>query len=447
MQIEAYKVRKKYGRVSQKKHFFVLYVVCSLLLTACGSVNLLPPQVETFPSPVAYVPIVTPPVIKPTITPTAIIITPTPSLPTLVAKKMPQDTSATIGLWAKDVSIPQVISATIDVGVGDSAILLQNTNVQAVSLAYQAVHVGFESDISGTIATKPNLVLFDKDKKVALSSDTRQPLINIRDIEVRVMLSNQAAERVQRASHDGILLDGVGQDLIRATAAPIFTTTKEFTEQQRRDAVEGMLRAVKAKLPPTKLMIIGGYAWKDGSAYSARQDEARALAEIGDGIYVSDFLRVPISKTTDFRSEANWRKDIDMLASTSFGDKIVMLRTAFLDPNTPVDDTQMRQWLMYTVSSYLLGKNGKQTYLYFDVNGRTDIWRDLVFTIPLGTPLKAYETLKSGIFIRSFSNGVVLVNASNETKKADLDREYLTQSGVLTKSISMTANTGIILLK
>jgi hypothetical protein len=107
----------------------------------------------------------------------------------------------------------------------------------------------------------------------------------------------------------------------------------------------------------------------------------------------------------------------------------------------------MRQWLMYTVSSYLLGKNGKQTYLYFDVNGRTDIWRDLVFTIPLGTPLKAYETLKSGIFIRSFSNGVVLVNASNETKKADLDREYLTQSGVLTKSISMTANTGIILLK
>lgn len=422
----------------------ILYAVFCIVLSACSPVNLLPPQTEIFPSPVAFVPLATPPVPKPTVTPTTVVVPPTSVLPTPAAKRIPQDTSATIGLWGRDLTADQPISATIDLGVGEWALKLQSKNAQAVALAYQASHVGFEND-PNVATTKPSQVLFDKDKKLALSSDTRQPLLNIRDTEVRVLIGNQAAELVQRGNYDGILLDGLGQDLIRPSAAPIFTGTKEFTEQQRRDAVEGLLRNVKTKFP-TKLLIVGGYAWKDGNAYMPRQEEARALAEVGDGIYVSEFLRVPISKTTDFRSEANWRKDIDMLASASFGDRIVLLRTAFKDPNNLPNDEQTRQWMMYTVASYLLGKNGRQTYLHFDVNGRTDLLNDPIFIAPLGAPLKAYE-VKSGIFMRSFANGIVLVNASSETKKADLDREYKTLSGVSTKSVSMTANTGLILLK
>ncbi|MCW1967877.1 MAG: putative glycoside hydrolase [Anaerolineae bacterium] len=422
----------------------VLYFAFCIVLSACSPVNLLPPQTEIFPSPVAFVSRTTPPVPKPTVTPTAVVVPPTAVLPTPAAKRIPQDTSATIGLWGRDLALTQPVSATIDLGVGEWALKLPSKNAQAVALAYQTSHVGFENDPN--IATaKPSQVLFDKDKKLALSSDTRQPLLNIRDTEVRVWIGNQAAELVQRGNYDGVLLDGLGQDLIRPSAAPIFTGTKEFTEQQRRDAVEGLLRNVKTKFG-TKLLIVGGYAWKDGSAYMARQEEARALAEVGDGIYVSEFLRVPISKTTDFRSEANWRKDVDMLASASFGDRIVLLRTAFIDPNNVPTDEQEQQWMMYTVASYLLGKNGKQTYLHFDVNGRTDLLNAPVLITPLGSPLKAYES-KSGIFMRSFSNGIVLVNPSNTTKKIDLDRDYKTESGVSTKSVSMTANTGLILLK
>jgi hypothetical protein len=421
-------------------------LVCLAFLAACTPINIATVQEQIYPSPVAFVNAVTPPVIKPTAIPTTIVNTPVPVTPTPIAKRIAQDTSATIGLWAQNIVINIPMTMTLDIGVGNALLPLKKINPQVLMFASTPVNVGFETNFTDTAKTNPNFLLFDKDKKIVFSNDTKLPLINIRDTDVRLSLAENAVQSVKSNGYDGILLEGLGVDLIRTTNTPIFTGTKEFTEQQRRDAVEGLLRAMRSRLSD-KQMIVSGYAWRDGTSFLTRVDEARALADIADGVMMNEFLRVPISKTTEFRTETNWKRDVDAFASLSQGDRIVLLRTAFQNINPTPDENQLRQWMNYTVASYLLGKNGKYTYLWFDVPNRPDLWNDAIFSAPLGLPQEAYMKLSTGIYKRAFSGGVVLVNPTSESKKADLDQEYKSLMGISSKTISMTANTGVVLLK
>jgi|YNPBryunderm2012_1023409.scaffolds.fasta_scaffold06146_3 hypothetical protein len=412
------------------------------LLSGCGNLGEPLAAVEVLPSPVAFVTAAPPP--QATLTPTPQPLpTDTPIPPTPAPKRKPQESTAAIGLWSSQLQSAEAFPGFLDLAVGDAARDYQRTRNQfLIALAQQQVAAAAPEQLSELRTSRPDWLLYDRNRRIAFSSANSQaPLLDIRKEEVRSRLAEQAASLIDAGAFDGILLQEVGVDLIRPTAAPVFTATRPFTEQQRREAVEGLLRAIRDRIP-NKLIIIGGYAWRDGAAFAARREEAQALATLADGIHIEYFLRTPLSKTNEFKPEAEWKRDVDYLSVASQDDKIVLLTTPLGE--APADLT--RQWLNYATASYLLGKNGSYTYFQF-ASADPTYAGDPILSAPIGAPVEPYTKLSSGIYQRRFSRGLVLVNPSNEQKRTTLDAAYKTLQGNPAESaITMGPRTGIILL-
>jgi hypothetical protein len=440
LRIENGELRKQKRGVA----FFILNSAFCILLAACGAVPSPNPQENVFPSPVAFV--TAAPLLAPSATPTLEPL-PTATLvpPTAVPKELPQESTSTIGLWSDRVDSAQGFPGFLDLARGPGSIeYQQQRNQRLKALASFQVYKGFEDRLGDVQANHPDWLLYDKNKKVASSGDDNQPLLNIRSDEVKNQLAEEVARLITDKNYDGIVLDGVGKDLIRSNSPPVYTGTKTFTEDQRRDAAEGLLRTIRARIPD-RMLIVGGYAWKDGAAYGARSNDAQNLATLADGVHIEEFLRSPISKTNEFRSEANWKKDVDYLSAISQDNKIV-LTTTRLDASGAPSET-VRQWLNYSVASYLLGKNGAHTYFQFDA-GDPAYSNDAILSAPIGAPIEPYTKLQGGIYQRKFDKGLVLVNPSSEQRKTNLDGEYKTLAGnSVDVSVTLGPRSGLILLK
>ncbi|MCS7061817.1 MAG: putative glycoside hydrolase [Anaerolineae bacterium] len=419
-----------------------LALLAGLGVPACGAALPARQTESIFPSPVAFVTAAPLPeaTATPTPPPTA---EPTQPPPTLAPKRMPIDSTAAIGLWSSRITSTQSFTGVVDLAQGPVGFDLRNNNLALVTLTSRQVYYGFADTVAEVAAQNPDWFLYDKNKRVALASNGA-PLLNIRNDQIKQQLADDIRRLVYEQGYDGIILEGVGVDLIRASNSPIFTGTKTFTDEQRRSTVEALLRAVRTVLPD-KLMIVGGYAWEDGSAFNARVSEAQELASLADGVHITHFLRTPYSGTLEFKSESNWKRDIDYLASISRDGKIVLITTAFAASD--VSPEALRQWLGYSVASYLMGKNGPRTYFQFDPAGSLDFAADPILTAPVGAPLEAYTKLDNGVYRRSFANVLVLVNPTTKVQEIDLGGDYRTLSGDMVQKVTMSANTGLILLK
>jgi Hypothetical glycosyl hydrolase family 15 len=414
-----------------------------LLVSACSAIPTTQPQQQAgiYASPVAYV--TAAPLPEATATATLAPL-PTVTAPpaTAVPKREPQSSSNAIGLWSDGVQAASTYSGYLDIALGAGAAEFRNQkNALLLVLSRQQVSTGFTGNVTDVIKTNADYVLYDRNKRVVRGANG-EPLLNIRADAVRNQIADSVAQSA--ASSDGVILDALGADLIRFNNAPIFTGTKTFTDQQRRDATEALLRAIRVRVPD-KLLIIGGYAWRDGAAYQPRSTEAQELASIADGVHIEEFARSPISGTNQFKTEANWRRDVDMLAELSKDNRIVLLTTRIDAAEAGPELT--RQWLNYSVATYLLGKSGARTYFQFDP-GSPQYSTDPVLSAPLGAPVEGYVKLDSGLYQRKFERGIVLVNPTAEAKKTSVDAGYRTLSGnPADVSVTLTARTGLILLK
>jgi hypothetical protein len=438
-----FEVRSKKAKVKSFGAVAFLLLTSAFLLS-CSALPAPRQQESVFPSPVAFV--TAAPLPEATVAPTlAPLPTNTPVPATAVPKQLPQESTSAIGLWSDRLALAQSWPGFLDLAGGSGAQdYQQQRNQRLITLASQQVNRITEERVPDLQANSPDWLLYDRNKRVTFSSsDADGALLNIRNEAVRNQLAEDVVKAIAVANSQGVVLSGVGEDLIRTASAPVFTGTRAFTTDQRRDAVEGLLRTIRQRVPD-KLLILGGYAWKDGTAFGALADEAQNLATLADGVHIEAFLRSPISRTNEFKPEAAWKRDVDYLSNVSQDNKVVLITTR-LNASGVASDT-VRQWLNYSVASYLLGKNGAQTYFQFDA-GDPAFANDPVLSAPIGAPVEAYAKLDSGIYQRKFSNGIVLVNPTGDQKKTTLDGSFKTLAGnPVDASITMGPRTGIILL-
>jgi hypothetical protein len=425
------------------KHIPLILFTGAFALSACGGLPAPREAESVIPSPVAFV---TPaPLPEATATPTlAPLPTPTTAPATPVPKQLPQESTATIGLWSdrvSDVNFP----GFLDIAQGAAANeIKQQRNPLMVTLGAEQVHAAPASQLEDLRANRSNWLLFDRQRRVVMSSaDNTAPLLDIRNADVRNQLAENVAKVISDTNAQGVVLNNVGVDLIRPTNTPIFTGTRAFTADQRRDAVDGLLRAIRARVQD-KLIIVGGYLWEDGTAFDANTQSARDLSANADGVHIDEFMRSPISKTNEFRSEAAWKRDVDYLSTISQDDRVVLITTRLNASETPTET--VRQWLNYSVASYLLGKNGKHTYFQFDA-GDPAFSADPILSAPIGAPSDAYNKLDSGIYQRKFTKGVVLVNPTADEKTWKVDQPYKSLAGnPVDTEVTLGPRSGLILL-
>jgi hypothetical protein len=421
----------------------IALIALPIFTTACGGSlvsNPQPQQQSAFPSPVAFVTAEQPPAQAPTPTQPS-LPTPTVAPATPVPKREPQASTLAIGLWSSNISDPTYPGFLDIAGGGGASALRQQKNQLMLLIDTQQVQTGFATNVSDTAKASPDFFLYDSKKALVRAANT-EPLLNIRNEEVRKRLAEGVVQRAQNV--DMLIVSNVGDELIRTTNAPIFTGTKVFTDQQRRDAAEGLLRSLRARVTD-RLLVVGGYAWRDGVAYAARTSEAQELSAIVDGVHIEQFVRSPISATNAFKSEANWKRDVDMLAELSKDNRIVLLTTR-LDSEDAGDELA-RQWLNYSVASYLLGKSGAYTYFEFDT-GTPNFANESVLSAPVGAPTEPYAKRDSGLYVRRFERGIVIVNPSGDSKKTEIESGYRTLSGTaVEQSVTLSPRTGLILIK
>ena len=381
--------------------------------------------------------------------PEATAVPTAPPLATLTAapatstpKREPQVSTNAIGLWHSRLNSGQTYPGFLDIAVGAGAPAYRTqSNQLLLALTSQGVSTGLGASITDVLESKAKWVLYDKNKRLALGANG-EPLLDIRTDAVVTSVVDAIASA--SAEYDGVLINDVGNDLIRVNNTPMFTGTKAFTEQQRRDAVEVLVRALRVRLRD-KIVIIGGYAWRDGTVYGARPSEALDVSALVDGVHIEAFARNPISATNEFKTETNWKRDIDMLAELSKDNRVVMVSTS-LDAADAGPDLA-RQWLNFGLASFLLGKSGAHTYFNFD-SGSTAFAADPLLSAPLGAPIEAYVKLDGGLYLRKFERGLVLVNPTGDAKKTTLEGGYRTLAGnPVDVGVTLSEHTGLILLK
>ncbi len=251
--------------------------------------------------------------------------------------------------------------------------------------------------------------------------------LNWRLIALARLDAGQPGNLVSRAisatqSYDGLLLEHVVTDTLPST-----------------DALLASLRAPLGK----RLLVASTYAWNDGAAYAAHTADAQALLKRVDGACLCNFLRASDTPTQTFKSEVEWKKDVDALAALS------QAPSTFTLVSTPFklsggDPEQLRPWLDYALASFLLGANGTHAYFNFQGPLADGYMSSRELDTALGYPSAAYYQ-NAGLYVRQFQKGMVAVNPGDYARELPLARPYLTLEGEQITRLRLEPRTGTIL--
>lgn len=168
-----------------------------------------------------------------------------------------------------------------------------------------------------------------------------------------------------------------------------------------------------------------------------------ALARV-DGICLCSFLRAADAPLDKFKSEADWKQDVDALAARSaISNTLVLVATRF-DKVSNDALGRLPAWFDYALTSYLLSANGTRVYFSFQGAHADDLMTRTVTIAPLGYAIGAYYQAY-GLYARPFQKGLVVVNPGVDVRELPLTRAYLSPNGQAITWVRLEPHTGIIL--
>ena len=370
----------------------LLFVCAVLIVLTSGCLPAPVTPIDIIQYPPTWTP--PPPTDTPTPRPTATLVikeTSTPNAPALSgnARHLPVSPVSRIGAWldTTDLSAQAIsdYSSYVQLAAGPHALALKELNPAAtaiITIELQAV-----TDPLATLTLARNL----------------DPLA------------------------DGVLAENIGVDV-----------------QQPFETTQALLKNIRAAVAP-RLLVASTYAWQDGAAYAAHEQEAQQLLENVDGVCLCNFLRNPDSSTDTFKDEAGWKKDVDALAALSAAPNKIVLTASPFSNLTANQSAVARSWFAYSLGSFLLAANSPHTFFSIRSPGSESFVADPAFSAKLGAPLGPYyQTF--GLNQRRFEHALVVVNPSSSTKELPLARDMQTLSGDTVTSVSLQPHTGMILL-
>ena len=108
---------------------------------------------------------------------------------------------------------------------------------------------------------------------------------------------------------------------------------------------------------------------------------------------------------------------------------------------------QIDRWHKYALASFLLGTNGHSYFNFSTANTVAGVFIDHPWDrVQVGGPVNRYAKVR-GVYRRDFSAGIALVNPTTASVTLSLGGTYRDLSGVERTSITLTPNTGDVLVK
>jgi hypothetical protein len=240
---------------------------------------------------------------------------------------------------------------------------------------------------------------------------------------------------IASSGYDGCMLDTIGLAPLTngyCTSLPVNPSTgSTWTHSDWIAATTNVSQSVRTAVSPS---LVVGNGLKDGPSLS----ESSGLFNGMDGGIAEGFLRTAAQSINAYPTTSVWQQNVNMLVTAP---KPVMTLTKVW---TSATAQQISQWHLYSLASFLLGTTGGSSYAFSSSASETPI-SVVPWTVGVGDPAGGYG-LKDGVYQRSFSNGLVLVNPSTAQVTVPLNGGYTQQDGTnVSESLVMAPNTGQIL--
>jgi hypothetical protein len=163
-------------------------------------------------------------------------------------------------------------------------------------------------------------------------------------------------------------------------------------------------------------------------------------------------------ESSDWYTEEQWKKSIDMAIwiETNFQSKGNVFWTTSENAGLGYPEGEVRlplgvtkkQYATYCYASRLLTVGQGENWIFLGTYMAEDYSQSL-FQINIGTPTGKYHTLSTHIYVRDFSQGMILVNPTSEPYTVTVGEGYTdtTTKNPVSSILAVPPNTGIILTK
>jgi Hypothetical glycosyl hydrolase family 15 len=244
-------------------------------------------------------------------------------------------------------------------------------------------------------------------------------VMNIRNPIWALYTAGRCLDFAQRMGTSSCYLDDMGAGNLAAnfSATPVDPLTgKPYSEFSWITATAQLAAAVRSLVPGVKLYANG---LNTGTKYFGGPRAVRLLDAL-DGAEAEAFVRGSGDGVRAYRSESDWKADVDMLVDAESHGKPVLAKTKLWVPATA---DERGAWRDYAFGTFLLGTNGRSSFAF---NGRgpgRPEARSALETTDLGAPT-AHYVKAGGAYQRSWSKGMVYVNPSTAPVTVDLGGRF-----------------------
>ena len=233
--------------------------------------------------------------------------------------------------------------------------------------------------------------------------------------------------KLMAQDYDGLFIDSLGTAPIDSNyllAKAVNPATRHpYIAEEWLAAENKQVRAAKEALPQGKLLFMNGLGpgtryWREPEAASPR-----VLLDQFDGAMSESIWRTAGSPLDQWPSPENWMLDIRMVQDVDRRGLIGFWWTkcGSVVGATPKDEethqSLVPQWRRFALASYLLAA-GPKSYFNFlagdkKLNDAAQYYPE--YDAPLGVAQGPMRELAKGVYYRSFSGGLVIVNPTGST--------------------------------
>ena len=269
-----------------------------------------------------------------------------------------------------------------------------------------------------------------------------------------LMNPNNAAWRRNRADfclsllaksrYDGCSIDMLGAAPLEPgylTSQPVNPATGQaFTGGEWMRATAAVAADVKAALGSRPVYANG---LRNGVQYFDDRASSEVLLDAANGGIAESWLRASTWSITKHRSEAEWRRDVDLIVDAEGrGDAVVTLTKVWTSGTTAQKDA----WHEYALASFLMGSGGRSRFSFsYDRNAPATSdhpW----WHVNIGTPSARYGKI-NGVYQRPYTAGKVLVNPTDAPVTVSLGAAYTDFRGNRMSSLTLPPHSGKVLKK
>jgi hypothetical protein len=308
----------------------------------------------------------------------------------------------------------------------------------------------------------------DKERQVVKARDWANWLV-VPDNPKWLEYEAQRAKALAQGPWDGLFTDSMGTAPVEGNyvLSPAINpnTAKPYGKRDWLAAECVMLDAVATAMPQGKLLILNGLG--PGSRYwTEPEDESpRVLLKYVHGAMSESIWRPARAKLTAWPTPDKWMQDLRMIQDVEKRGLMGFWWTkCWTDGNTSNNEPDagrlVPQWRRFALASYLLAA-GPHSYFNFDTikndqPASNAAERFPEYDAPLGTATGEMRELPRGLYVRPFTNGVVLVNPTSDEINGiqlpgnELSAATLTSAGEPTQRrppFTIAPHTGLILTR